>query len=418
MFDAVPSFSKPSLLFLCHRLPFPPDKGEKIRAFRILMHLARDFRIHLGCFIDDEADVPHVKALEPYCASLGWFRRSPRNDKFKALVGLLKGSPLTVATFASAPMQAWVNACLAREKPEAIFVYSSAMAQFVPQRANARLIMDFVDVDSDKWQQYAKTARPPMKWVFQRESGKLLAFDRRVAAQAEASIFVSETEADLFRALSPETAIGTYAVANGVDCEFFSPAHSFPTPYQGIGPHLVFTGTMDYRPNTDAVTWFAEEILPKIQELRPEATFTVAGAKPTRSVLALGARRGITVTGRTADIRPYIAAADIVVAPLRIARGIQNKVLEGMAMAKAVITTSQGLEGIAAIPGRHLVVADTPDDFATAVQQMTPERAEILGRAARRLMEDAYGWESQLAILDRLIHGLRPEQSLRVVCSS
>jgi len=404
MYDAAHSALKPALLFLCHRLPYPPDKGEKIRAFRILEHLAHKYCIHLGCFIDDEADIEHVKTVEALCASVSWFPRAAGSTRMKQVTGLLRGEPLTVASFASQDMQSWVRDNIAREQPAVIFVYSSAMAQFLPAtKLTQKLIMDFVDVDSDKWRQYATTASFPMNWIYSREAHKLLDFDRRVAANADASLFVSEAEAELFRTLSPETAQSTYAIANGVDCAYFSPHHTFANPFDGRGPHLVFTGTMDYKPNIDAVTWFADDIFPTIRRVKPDATFTIVGAKPSKAVEALGERSGIWVTGRTPDVRPYLAYADAVVAPLRIARGIQNKVLEGMAMARPVITTPQGLEGISAIPDKHLILAETAEDFVSAALHMNPVTGVALGQSARQLMEESYGWPSQLAALDRLI---------------
>ena len=398
----------PSLLFLCHRIPFPPDKGEKIRAFRILEHLSHRFSVHLGCFIDDAADWNHVAALEPYCAGLKCIGLSRGGTRFKAVQGLLTGAPLSVASFANAAMGAWVTKTIEREKPAAIFVFSSAMAQFVMDRdlGPARLVMDFVDVDSDKWRQYAQEAKAPMRWVYAREAKRLLSYDRRVAARADANLFVSDAEAGLFRKLAPESASKTVGVANGIDCEFFSPTHRFDDPFAGKagrGPSFVFTGTMDYRPNVDAVLWFARDIFPRVKTQHPDARFAIVGAKPTREVSALAQEPAITVTGRVADVRPYLAHADVVVAPLRIARGIQNKILEGMAMAKPVVTTAQGLEGIDAQPGRHLFVSDHADGFAAAAHDALDPRAATMGRAARALMEASYAWPSRLAPLDRIL---------------
>lgn len=394
-----------SLLFLCHRIPFPPDKGEKIRAFRILEHLARRFRIHLGCFIDDPADWTHQAALAARYAEVKCLGMSRAGARLKAVRGLLTGEPLTVASFANAAMGTWVTHTLEREKPAAVFLYSSAMAQFVMGRdlGRARLVMDFVDVDSDKWRQYAASAGFPMNWVYAREAEKLLAYDRSVAARADASLLVSDAEAALFRRLAPETAGKIHAVANGIDCAFFSPSHGFPSPYSS-GPVFVFTGTMDYRPNIDAVVWFADEIFPRLAAALPGAVFAVVGAKPAKEVVALGARPGVLVTGRVADVRPYLAHADVVVAPLRIARGIQNKILEGMAMAKPVVTTAQGLEGIDARPGRDLLVAHTAAAFADAARQALRPESRDLGTAARRLMESSYSWEGRLAPLDNLLY--------------
>ncbi|MGE4062937.1 MAG: TIGR03087 family PEP-CTERM/XrtA system glycosyltransferase [Rhodospirillaceae bacterium] len=394
-----------SLLFLCHRIPFPPDKGEKIRAFRILEHLARSYRINLGCFIDDADDKAHVAALEPYCAELRCFDLPRETAKFRAVKGLLTGSPLTVASFANAAMGRWVSDILAREKHDVVFVYSSAMAQYVIGRdlGGAQLVMDFVDVDSDKWRQYAAETKGPMRWIYRREAAKLLAFDRRVAAAADAGLFVSDAEAALWRTLAPEAAGKTYGIANGIDCRYFSPRHVWSSPFTTPGPHFVFTGTMDYWPNVDAVKWFASAIFPKLRAARPEATFTVVGAKPTTEVTNLQSQAGVHVTGRVADVRPYLAHAHVAVAPMRIARGIQNKVLEAMAMAKPVVTTAQGLEGIEAVPDRHLMLANSEFEIFQACLRATEHDAAAIGLAARRLMEESYTWEGRLRDLDDIL---------------
>lgn len=284
-------------------------------------------------------------------------------------------------------------------------MYSSAMAQYVLDKdlGGARLVMDFVDVDSDKWRQYATEANGPMRWVYRREARKLLAFDRRVAHRADASIFVSASEAALWRDLAPQSASKTHGVANGIDCRYFSPRHVWSNPFEGTGPHFVFTGTMDYWPNVDAVTWFAASVFPKLRAARPNATFTIVGARPASEVQALQATDGIKVTGRVVDVRPYLAHAHAAVAPMRMARGIQNKILEAMAMAKPVVTTSQGLEGIDAIPERHLLLANNEPEFFRACLRAAEPDAASIGLAARRLMEEAYTWDSRLAGLDPLL---------------
>jgi sugar transferase (PEP-CTERM/EpsH1 system associated) len=302
-------------------------------------------------------------------------------------------------------MGRWVSELLSREKHDLVFVYSSAMAQYVLKRDlhGARLVMDFVDVDSDKWRQYAGETKGPMRWVYRREARKLLAFDREIAARADAGLFVSDAEAALWRDLAPEAAARTHGIANGIDCRYFSPRHVWSTPLAGPGPHFVFTGTMDYWPNVDAVRWFAAQVFPKIRAARPDATFTIVGSKPAPEVQALQSQAGIHVTGRVPDVRPYLAHAHAAVAPMRIARGIQNKILEAMAMARPVVTTGQGLEGIDAQPERHVLLADTEDDFFRACLRAAEPEAAAIGLAARRLMEDSYTWESRLQGLDRLL---------------
>lgn len=394
-----------SLLFLCHRIPFPPDKGEKIRAFRILEHLRQTYRVTMGCFIDDAADKAHIGALEAYCHELRCIDLPRETAKIRALKGLLTGSPLTVASFANAAMGRWVSEILSRQRFDAVFVYSSAMAQYVMDRdlGGAPLVMDFVDVDSDKWRQYATEAKGPMRWVYAREAKKLLTYDRRVAARADASIFVSDAEAALWRTLAPDAAGRTHGVANGIDCRYFSPRHVWTNPLVGPGPHFVFTGTMDYWPNVDAVKWFTKKVFPKLRAARPDATFTIVGSKPTSEVTALQTQDGVRVTGRVADVRPYLAHAHVAVAPMRIARGIQNKILEAMAMAKPVVTTDQGLEGIDATPDRNLLLANSEDDFFHACLRAAEPDAAALGLVARRLMEESYTWDSRLSGIDHLL---------------
>lgn len=395
----------PPLLLLWHRIPYPPNKGEKIRGLRVLQYLAARYQVYLGCFIDDPEDWAHRAELEKLCAEVMCFDLPRRTSLLRAARGLITGQPLSLAMFQNSGMADWVRQTLMRVAPDAVFVGSSAMAQYVIdlEFGRARVIMDFQDVDSDKWLQYAAEARPPMSWVYAREARLLLKFDRQMAARADGSVFVSEVEAELFRRLSPETAAKTYGVANGIDCEYFSPDHKFSSPFKSAGPHIVFTGTMNYRPNVDAVIWFVADILPLILAQYPGATFTIVGAQPARSVLKLAETSGVFVTGKVPDVRPYLSHADAVVAPLRLARGIQNKVMEGMAMAKTVITTPQGLEGLTAQPGQDLLVARTPKEFAASVHQaLQPESASI-GASARKLMATAYVWDSQLAKLDPLL---------------
>jgi sugar transferase (PEP-CTERM/EpsH1 system associated) len=232
-----------------------------------------------------------------------------------------------------------------------------------------------------------------------------LAFDRRVAATATASVFVAEPEAALFRCLVPEAAAKTMAIANGIDAAYFSPDRTYPVPFSPAdGPAMVFTGTMDYWPNVDAAIWFANEILPLIRQRHPTACFYVVGANPAAEVTALKALDGVVVTGRVDDVRPYIAHADVAVAPVRIARGIQNKVLEAMAMARPVVTTPKALEGIDAVPGRELLLGGDAQSFADAVLSVLDGSAmSSLGAAARTMVLRAHDWEALLSAFDPLL---------------
>lgn len=390
------------LLFLAQRIPFPPTKGDKIRSYNFLRHLTSAHRVHLGCFVDDPADWDHVDELRAMVADLCAIPLSRRQATMRSLIGLASGAALSLPYFHSARMASWVRHVMIERAPSTAFVFSSPMAQYLlGGRRPQRMIMDFVDVDSQKWRQYAARSSGVTRWIYLRESRRLLAFERLVAKRADASLFVSVPERDLFRSLAPESRDTVHALANGIDAEFFSPDLEFADPFAGGTPVLVFTGAMDYWPNIEAVQWFAHEVLPTLRRQR-EIRFCIVGANPAPSVRALASLPGITVTGRVSDVRPYLAHAALVVAPIMTAQGIQNKVLEGMAMAKAVVASPHASEGIDAEAERHLVVAHDAADFSASILRLLadPLRATALGRAARRRVVEAFDWSSRFRELD------------------
>lgn len=391
----------PEILFLAHRIPFPPDRGDKIRSWNILRSLGKLGRVDLACFADDERDAAHLDALRAAMPELGEAHvEVRRTGKTKAAFDALRtGKPLSLTLFESTAMRRFVAAKIA--EVDAVYVFSSQMAQFAPADVSARLVMDFVDMDSEKFAAYATEARGPMRLIYAREAKLLSAFEREVAARADASLFVSEAEAALFRSRTGLPHI--HALANGIDSDAFDPGADFPAlsaGERGQGPILLFTGQMDYRPNIDAVAWFARAVLPLV----PDARFVIAGRDPTPEVKVLASAR-VTVTGAVSDMRSWLAAADVVVAPLRIARGIQNKVLEAMAMARPVVASSAAFEGIEAQPTRHLIVADDAHAFAGAIRGLLgdPDRAAKLGADARAHVASAYRWDARLAPLAGLM---------------
>jgi sugar transferase (PEP-CTERM/EpsH1 system associated) len=390
----------PDLLFLAHRIPYPPNKGDKIRAWHLLKHLAQTHRVHLGAFIDDPMDWQYVDKVRAVCASTYLVGIEPRWGKVRALTGLLTGDPLTLPFYRHAGMQKWVNSRIADGVGQ-VLTYSSAMARFVMQHASTRRVMDFVDIDSDKWHQYAPTKPWPLSWLYRREGDKLLAWERRVAAEFDASLFVSAAEAADFQTRAPESAAKVGYYHNGVDADYFSPDREYPNPYPDRNRTFVFTGAMDYWPNVDAVLWFAAEVLPRLRASLPGCRFAIVGSKPEPEVLALANQPGILVTGRVDDVRPYLARADVVVAPLRIARGIQNKVLEGMAMGRPVVASPQAMEGISALPDLEVRVADDAATMAEAV--LTALDDVDMGRAARQRVRENFSWAHNLARVDQLL---------------
>ncbi|QKS00024.1 TIGR03087 family PEP-CTERM/XrtA system glycosyltransferase [Sphingomonas sp. CL5.1] len=375
------------ILFIAHRVPFPPDRGDKIRGFHVLRHLTCRARVHLVAFADDPRDLvpaPEYRALVDECVIMPRAKSRAR----AAIEALATAQPVSLTAFAHRDVERAVRDILARRPIDAIYVFSGQMAQYLPV-AGPRAIMDFVDLDSAKFAAYAGDAHGFTRHMMRREARLLAAFEREVAGRVDASLFVSGAEA----ALLP----GSIAIENGIDTHYYDPAARH-VPVVGQGPLIVFTGQMDYRPNIDAVTWFARDILPRI----PGARFAIVGRAPAPEVRALAGER-VIVTGEVADVRGWLAAASVVVAPLKLARGVQNKVLEAMAMARPVVASQAAAEGID--HDGTIRVAPDADGFVAAVAALLadPAAARALGAAARARVTARYDWAAALAPLDGLL---------------
>jgi len=397
-------------LFLAHRVPFPPDRGDKMRSFHMLKALAALGPVHLLAFTDDARDEELAIGLDAYVASRLLVRRNLAVPiaGFRALAD---GTPYSLASFDHPRIAARVTALLDSGAIDRIFVFSGQMAQYVPVSWLARTIVDFVDVDSAKFGDYAAASAglSPMRAVYGREERELARFEAQIARYAAKSLFVSAAEAALFRDRSGLAEDKVMAIDNGIDLDFYDPgAAILPADIDGDGPLVVFTGQMDYRPNIDAVDRFARQVLPRLRIKAPDARFAVVGRKPSQRVCDLGTLDGVIVTGAVDDIRCWLAAADVVVAPLQIARGVQNKVLEAMAMARPVVVSPAAARGIDATDREHFVVADSAGAQADAIAALIadPQRAGRLGRAARARVTARYGWDATLAPLAALLDTL------------
>lgn len=384
------------LLFLAHRIPYPPNKGDKLRSFHLLRYLSKHYRVHLGCFVDDPEDLQYVDEVRKYCDQSTFVALHPLWRRVCSLTSLLSGDALSVAYYRNARLDAWVKMVLERNEVRRVLVFSSVMAQYVGSAHGVTRIADMVDVDSAKWARYSNDRRWPISWLYRRESNRLLDFEASVARQFDATLFVSDAEAELFLKLAGTPGLSVHAAENGVDTDYFRPNSGQSSPYGQGAKVIAFTGAMDYWPNVDAVSWFAKDVFPKLRQLFPDVRFAIVGARPTAEVRRLGEREGVLVTGTVPDVRPYLEHAVAAVAPLRIARGVQNKVLEGMAMGLPVVATPDAAEGLNVIAGRELIVARSSDEFVGALTDVM--RGEIsIGAAARDRVLSSYSWEANLS---------------------
>ena len=392
-----------NLLFLVHRIPYPPNKGDKIRSYHFLKGLAENYNIHLATFIDDPEDWGYVDKVKALTANSLFVNINPSLAKIKSLSGLISNKALTLPYYQSSQVQAWVDKTIVENKIEKIFIFSSAMAQYVQKYQDLDIIIDFVDVDSDKWLQYSKKTKWPMSWVYKREANRLLEFDSKVAKLAKMNIFVSEEESLLFNRLIDNKQTIISFVNNGVDTDYFNANEQNENPFSDKKNIIVFTGAMDYWANVDAVTWFVNEVFPMIKQHCMDAQFYIVGSKPTKEVVSLANNKDVFVTGRVEDIRPYLSFSDVVVAPLLIARGIQNKVLEAMSMGKRIVVTPQGIEGIK-ISNQAVSIKENVETFSEQVlSYLNESKTSHYVNENRHFVEKNFSWDSSLKRLTQMI---------------
>ncbi len=395
-----------NILYLAHRIPYPPNKGDKIRSFHQLEYLSRSHRIHVACLIDAEEDRAQVAALRPYCASLETAWRGSAGATLRAALALFGSEPLSVAAFHSPDLARRIEQVLQREAIDVAIVFSSQMGQYVPVGAPFPTVVDFIDVDSEKWRVYAERKPWPLSWLYRLEADRLQRYEWELARTHAESVFAAENEADVFRRSAE--GIRARGLPNGVDLEYFTrpadPGRAGSSGSSG-GNALVFVGMMDYFPNIDAVSYFAEEIFPLVLEETPSAVFRIVGRNPGKRVRDLARRKNVDVVGSVPDVRPYLVDAAVSVAPFRIARGLQNKVLEAMAMEVAVVGTKAAYQGIKAGPEDGIRVADDPAAFARAVTAFLrdPDARREAGRRSRRFAEQHHRWKDHGKALEALL---------------
>jgi len=401
------------ILFLAHRTPYPPNKGDKIRSYNILLHLAEMHEVSLVYWVDDPKDQAHAPLLERMC------RGAVRSVVFNPLAAWLRGlsflccgKSFSQGYFFSPLFQKCVDDLCKQERYDLFYIFSSPMAQYVQPYSQVPTMMDFVDVDSEKWGEFAQFKPFPFSWLFRLEKNRLAQYEVGVSAWARWNLFVSEPEAQLFREIRGHGNI--VAVPNGVDSDLLRlPVREaeLRSTERGLSPQspkpakLIFAGTMNYFPNVDAVLYFVQEILPLIHSEFPRVTFDIVGRFPNRAVRRLHGKNGVRVMGEVRDIREHLIQADVSVAPLRISRGIQNKVLEAMAMGVPVVATPKALEGIKVEDKEEVLTGDSPSAFAAQVVRLLRDqqlRSRVAKKARSRVVQ-TYSWKKTNGQLDKLI---------------
>ena len=393
------------VLYLCHRIPFPPDKGDKIRAFHELRAIAARHEVDLFTLADDPADLERQASLREFCRHVTVSRVHPRTARLRSLPYLLTRTPLTVPYFASAVLHREVRAALSQRSYDRIFVYCSAMSQYVDEASGIPVVTDLVDVDSDKWAQYATFTKPPFSTVYHREAAALRRYERSVCERSAAVIVTTGREAELVRRISPNAPV--HVIPNGVDTAFFQRPAECSTEE---APVIGFTGDMSYFPNQEAVTFFARNVLPLIRESVPDARFLIVGRNPSREIQALAQIQGVEVTGFVPDIRPYLARMRVSVAPFSIAAGIQNKILEAMSCEVPVVATSRTAQGLTTAAAAAIEIADSAGEMASRVVRLLrdPVAAREQGAAGRLRVAEDYNWGRSL---DRLLELLETRET-------
>jgi sugar transferase (PEP-CTERM/EpsH1 system associated) len=386
------------IFFVCQRVPFPPDRGDKIVTYHEVCHLSKTHEVHVFCLADGTDDLANVPPLSDHAASVTAVPVSGWRSRVRSLRALVTGGPLSVAAFDEAALHEAIIRKYDAARPDLIIVFSCNVAQYAEHFAGVPRIMQFHDLDSLKWAQYAERTGIPLKWIFRIEAQRLLAYEGSIARRFSHALVCTAAERGDFDRLFPGIAVSL--VGNGVDLGHFQSSGA-----KKRAGSIVFTGVMDYFPNVDAAVWFCDEILPAVQAQIPEASLTVCGNRPTAAVWRLAKRRGVSVTGWVPDTRPYLDAAEVFVAPLRVARGVQNKLLEALAMGLPCVASTAAWRGTVVPKGAGILVSDDAEEFAELVVRLLRADAfrSEMACQARAAVESKYRWEGQMAALDRVI---------------
>jgi len=388
-----------NILYLAHRIPYPPNKGDKLRAFRHIEHLSQRHRVWCACFVDTPADRQFIDPLARYCQDLVAIPIARVSSVLRGLAGLLAGGTMTESFYRHDAMTDALRVWSKRVTFDVVVAFSSSMAQYALQVPARRRVLDLCDCDSQKWLDYAAASRGPARWLYRAEGQRLAVKERAWLEAFGATMLISKDEATSLRTAAPSAKL--HILTNGV---------TLPVLIAPVEPHpstVGFVGVMNYRPNVDAVRWFVDQCWPDVRRAYPDAVFRIVGRSPVRRVRRLSRVSGVEIVGEVKDIGDEVRRFDVSVAPLRIARGLQNKVLEAMAAAKPVVLTSKAAVGIDARDGEDYLIADAPAPIARAVARLLRDPAERdrVGSNARRFVATHHRWDDVLRKFELIVVG-------------
>jgi len=388
-----------NILYLCHRFPFPPKRGGKIRPFNMIRHLsASGHRVTVCSLVRSDGEADEGEGIAPHVAARVMGRVHEPTQWARMIVRLPLVTPSSMGYFYSAELAREVRRLLASQAWDLIFVHCSSVAQYVEHVRDVPKILDFGDMDSQKWLEYARYKSFPLSLGYWLEGQKMLAAEKRLARRFDLCTATTRAEWETLQGYG--TGAATDWFPNGVDAGFFCPSDG---AYEA--DTISFIGRMDYYPNQECMARFCRETWPLLKARRPAMKLLIVGADPSPEMRALGELPGVTVTGSVPDVRPYIRGSALMVAPLAIARGTQNKILEAMAMGVPVVTSSVAAGGVDALPGDHLLVADSPEDLAAAILRVVEnaDERQRLSEAGRARMLSHHSWAGSMKRLDAII---------------
>lgn len=404
---------RPRVLYLTHRTPFPPNRGDRIRSHHTLRHLSRDADVWLGCVDREPPSTETRRFLAESTEDYFVGRQTTVGQYARGVLSLACGRSATEGHFGSPSLRRWIEGVTRDVRFDTVLIYCSGMWPYVRPSvgSGACVVVDLVDIDSEKWRSLAKSGRLPMRAVYAREAERVGVLEREIARTADHIALVSADETSDFAGIYGRRK--AVAVPNGVDCEYFTPSPAEPSE-----PIVAFIGVLDYEPNIDGLHWFAESVWPALKRNRRDAEFRIVGRRPTRGVRRLCRRHGWRLFADVPDVRPHLHAAAVAVAPLRVARGVQNKVLEAMACGRPVVVSPTALRGIDAVPGRDLVRCDAAVEWTDHLTRLLsdPVARRRMGESARAFVERRHAWATCLSPLTALCAaGVEPKVRVPIV---